>query len=99
VLFGTVGAVVVDPTAASAHANIVTGVATCSKFGGNVDITWTVANDYDLTETATVTSATGGTGTVTGSPATIAASPGEPYQTATMYQVLRDRRRGRPTSP
>jgi hypothetical protein len=39
---------------ASAHANSVTGVASCEQ-DGTYSVTWTVANDYALTETATVT--------------------------------------------
>ena len=72
---------------AFAHNNLVTGTATCAT-GGGFDITWTVANDFNLSEVATVTSATGGVSTVTGSPAQIAASPGQPFKTATMTQVL-----------
>ena len=87
-LVGVVGSVLVDPGAASAHNNVVSGVATCSTVGANIDITWTVANDWNLSETATVVSATGGVGTVSGSPAGIPASPGQPYQFVTMTQVL-----------
>ena len=87
-LVSVVGSVLVDPTAAFAHSNYVSGVATCANVGANIDITWTVSNDYNLTETATVTSATGGVGTVSGSPANIAASPGQPYKFAIMKQVL-----------
>jgi hypothetical protein len=88
VLVGVVTAVVVNPTAASAHDNSVTGVASCSPVGASWDITWTIANDYNLSETASVLSATGGVGTVSGSPVNIAASPGMPYKTGTMTQVL-----------
>ena len=72
---------------AFAHNNVVTGTASCASAGG-FDITWTVANDFKLSEVATVTSATGGVGTVSGSPAHIAGSPGQPFKTATMTQVL-----------
>jgi len=87
-LLGVVGAVLVDPGAAFAHSNYVTGVASCSTVGANEDITWTVSNDYNLSETATVVSATGGVGTVSGSPAAIPASPGQPYKFVIMKQVL-----------
>jgi len=72
---------------AFAHNNTVTGAATCATAGG-FDITWTVANDYKLSEVATVTQATGGVGTVSGSPAHIAASNGQPFKTATLTQHL-----------
>ncbi len=87
-LLSVTTAVVIDPVAASAHNNVVTGVASCSPVGANHDITWTIANDYNLSETASIVSATGGVGTVSGSPVNIAASPGEPYKTGTMQQVL-----------
>ncbi|HTT86311.1 MAG TPA: hypothetical protein VMF60_02990, partial [Acidimicrobiales bacterium] len=88
VLVGMVTAVVVDPPVASAHDNIVSGVASCSAVGASWDITWTISNDYDLSETVSVVSATGGVGTVSGSPVKIAASPSMPYKTGTMTQVL-----------
>jgi hypothetical protein len=72
---------------AFAHSNAVTGSATCATAGG-FDIKWTVANDFNLSEVATVTSATGGVSTVSGSPAHIPASPGKPFKTATLTQVL-----------
>jgi hypothetical protein len=72
---------------AFAHNNVVSGTATCATAGG-FDITWTVANDFKLSEVATVTSATGGVSTVSGSPANIPGSPGAPFKTATLTQVL-----------
>jgi hypothetical protein len=74
---------------AFAHNNVVTGTATCASGStGGFDITWTVANDFNLSEVATVTSATGGVSTVSGSPAHIVASPGKPFKSATLTQVL-----------
>jgi hypothetical protein len=87
-LLTVITGVALDPTAAFAHDNIVSGVATCSQVGGKEDITWTIANDYNLSETASVYSATGGVGTVSGSPVNIPASPSQPYKSATMTQVL-----------
>ncbi|HXQ44013.1 MAG TPA: hypothetical protein VN816_05210, partial [Acidimicrobiales bacterium] len=87
-LLSVITAVVINPIAASAHDNLVSGVATCSTVGGNHDITWTIANNYNLSETATLVSATGGVGTIAGSPVNIAPSPGQPYKTGTMDQVL-----------
>jgi hypothetical protein len=69
---------------AYAHSNAVTGTATCgSTSAGGIDIVWTVTNDFSLSEVATVTSATGGLGTVTGSPTTVPAN-----KSATITQVL-----------
>jgi len=74
---------------AFAWTNIVTGTAVCpSGQNQGITITWTVANDFNASEVATVTSATGGVGTVTGSPADIPASPGKPFKTATLTQVI-----------
>ena len=81
------GGILVFAVPAFAHNNVVTGTATCASAGG-FDITWTVANDFKLSEVATVTSATGGVSTVSGSPAHIAASMGQPFKTATLTQVL-----------
>src|SRR5580692_2712291 len=55
-------------TAASAHANSVTGIVTCTSSPGNAhyNIVWTISNNYDLSEIATVTGATGGPTTVIG---------------------------------
>ena len=72
---------------AFAHNNVVTGSVSCASAGG-FDITWTIANDFKLSETATVTSATGGVSTVSGSPVHIAGSPGQPFKTGTVTQVL-----------
>src|ERR1700733_6519573 len=53
-------------SAASAHADVVDGVVTCaSPLGTGYEIHWSVANDYNLSETAHVSAATGGTSTVT----------------------------------
>jgi hypothetical protein len=72
-------------TDASAHANIVHGTSVCNQTDGTYTITWTVANDYNLSDTVTKVSNTGG-GTLAGLPATIAASPHTPYNTATVTQ-------------
>jgi len=72
-------------TDASAHANIVHGSAACQT-DGTYTITWTVANDFNLSDTVSKVSNTGG-GTLSGLPATIAASPHTPYKTATVTQT------------
>jgi hypothetical protein len=73
-------------TDASAHANIVQGTSVCNQTNGTYTITWTVANDYNLSDTVSAVSDTGG-GTLAGLPATIAASPQTPYNTATVTQT------------
>lgn len=72
-------------TDASAHANVVSGAAICDQVTGTYTITWTVANNYNVHETATLVSVSGG-GTLTGLPASIPASPHTPYKTATLTQ-------------
>ena len=73
-------------TDASAHANVVHGSAVCNQTDGTYTITWTVENDYNASETASEVSNTGG-GTLSGLPATIAASPHTPYSAATVTQA------------
>ena len=84
-LISAVGVVALEGVA-SAHDNIVTGSVSCHRTtaSANYVVTWTVSNDWTLTETAAVASATGGTTTVTPSSAVIAVSPG----TATFTQTL-----------
>jgi hypothetical protein len=72
-------------TDASAHANIVSGVAVCQA-NGTYTITWTVANDYKLVDHVTEVSHTAG-GTISGLPAAIAASLHKPYKTVTVIQT------------
>jgi hypothetical protein len=70
---------------ANAHDNLLTATATCQT-DGTYAVTWTVANDYHLSDTVSVVSATGTAPTFT--PGVIAASTGTPYQTATAVQTL-----------
>jgi LPXTG-motif cell wall-anchored protein len=70
---------------ASAHANVVTGVASCQT-DGTYTVTWTVANDFNKSVAVTLVQSTGG-GTLSGLPVTIAASPGQPYKSATVTQT------------
>jgi hypothetical protein len=72
-------------TDASAHANIVSGVAVCQA-NGTYTITWTVANDYKLVDHVTEVSHTAG-GTISGLPADIAASLNKPFKTVTVMQT------------
>jgi hypothetical protein len=50
-----IGVQLLGTTAASAHSNNVSGTGLCQS-NGTYTVTWTVTNDYDLTETATVNS-------------------------------------------
>jgi hypothetical protein len=92
----TVVGLVVVAGSASAHANLLTGVAACAApTGTGVTVTWTVANDYNLSETAQVTAATGGLTTVSPANQAIAASGDgsggngtQPYTAATFLQTL-----------
>lgn len=65
-LLGSVGllvagaAVVLFPSLAGAHANSVTGESACVDASGTYTVTWTIVNDYPLSETATLTSTAGG---------------------------------------
>ena len=54
---------------ASAHANQISGAVTCQA-DGTYTVTWTVGNDYNLTESVTYVSHTGG-GVIGGLPTTI----------------------------
>lgn len=47
------GTVLIGISPASAHANAVTGQAVCNTDTGKFDVSWTITNDYGLTETAT----------------------------------------------
>ena len=70
---------------ASAHGNAVSGTPTCQT-NGTYTVTWTVANDYNLTETVKLKASSGG-GTLSGLPVDIATSPSTPYKTATVTQT------------
>jgi hypothetical protein len=81
--------------AAFAHANIISGIASCGPpTGTSFQITWSVTNDWNLPETAEV-SATGGVGTLSAASLEIPASgngsggAGQlPYATVTTIQTL-----------
>ena len=52
-------------TVASAHNDTIVGVASCaSPLGSGYTVSWTVANDWDMSEAGTVTSLTGGLATL-----------------------------------
>src|SRR5579872_4515906 len=60
---------------AFAHSNLITGTVTCLTPGASsVSVSWIVANDYNLNESVTVTSATGGLGSVSPTAFSIVAS-------------------------
>jgi hypothetical protein len=74
---------------AFAHDNIVSAQASCaSPLGSGYTIVWTIANDYNLAESGSVTSVTGGLSTLNSTTFNIAASPGEPYSSTTITQTL-----------
>ena len=76
-------------TPAFAHDNIVSATASCaSPAGSGYTIDWTVQNDYNATETGSVTSVTGGLSTLSSTTFSIAASPGQPYASTTVAQTL-----------
>ncbi len=76
-------------TPAFAHDDIVSATASCaSPAGSGYTIVWTIQNDFNLTETGSVTSVTGGLSTLSSTTYSIAASPGEPYSSTTLTQNL-----------
>jgi hypothetical protein len=89
--------VVLSP-AAFAHANLISGITSCgSPTSASYQVTWTVANDWNLPETARVTAATGGLGTLSVTSLGIAASGNGsggdghlPYASVTLVQTLPD---------
>jgi uncharacterized repeat protein (TIGR01451 family) len=61
-------------TVASAHDDLIVGVASCSSpLGSGYTVSWTVSNDYDMSEAGTVSSVTGGLATLHATSFTIAA--------------------------
>jgi len=81
-------------TPAVAHDNIVSAQGSCaSPLGTGYVVTWTIQNDYNLTETGSITSVTEGASalplaTLDSSTYSIGASPSQPYATATITQTL-----------
>jgi hypothetical protein len=88
-------------TVASAHNDLVVGVASCSSpLGSGSTVSWTISNDWDMSEAGTVTSVTGGLATLHPTNFIIAAQDAAyashrtsrgaalPYLTATLTQKL-----------
>jgi uncharacterized repeat protein (TIGR01451 family) len=71
---------------AFAHSATVTGAASCGT--STYSITWTITNDYNEVETATVTSVTGGTGTLGATSVTIGNGSQTKLTSATITQTL-----------
>jgi uncharacterized repeat protein (TIGR01451 family) len=74
-----------------AHNNLVSASGQCnSPLGSGITITWNISNDYALSETGSVASVSGGTGTLPTTAFTIAATPNSqpPYSTTTLTQNL-----------
>jgi uncharacterized repeat protein (TIGR01451 family) len=92
--------IVAFSTVASAHNDTVVGVASCaSPLGSGYSVSWTVSNEWDLSETGTVTSVTGGLATLSATTFSIPAQDAYaathpsrgatlPYLTAAMTQKL-----------
>jgi len=79
-------------TDASAHGNFVSGTSACQA-DGTYTVTWTISNDWTLSEHVTEVASTGG-GSITGLPGDITPSPGtpgksghQPYATITVTQT------------
>jgi len=94
--FAVIGLVAVA-SPALAHANLITATSSCSTLNGVVDyqVTWNIANDWNLPERAVVTSTTGGLVTLSQASFTIPASGNGsggtgrmPYESITMVQTL-----------
>ena len=76
-------------TPAFAHNDYISPTTACSSpLGTGYTITWTIANDFNLSETGSVTFVTGGLTTLNSTTFSIAASPGRPYSTTTLTQTL-----------
>jgi uncharacterized repeat protein (TIGR01451 family) len=88
-------------TVASAHDDTVVGVASCSSpLGSGYTVSWTVSNNWDMSEAGTVTSVTGGLATLHATTFTVGAQDAAyastktsrgatlPYLTAALTQKL-----------
>ncbi len=76
-------------TPAFAQDNAISPTASCtSPLGSGVQITWTIGNGLNLSETGSATMVTGGLGTLHVPTYAIPASPGQPSETATLTQTL-----------
>ena len=76
-------------TPAFAHDDIVTPQASCGQpLGSGYMIVWTIANDFNLPQTGSVTSVTGGLATLNTTTFSIAASPGAPFSSTAVTQAL-----------
>jgi hypothetical protein len=76
-------------TPSFAHDNFISATASCaSPAGSGYTIDWTIENDFNASETGSVTSVTGGLSTLDSSTFSIAASPGQPYSSTTVTQKL-----------
>jgi hypothetical protein len=90
-LLASVG-IIVGAAPASAHANAISGVASCQP-DGTYTVTWTVENDYNSPVKAWLGSSSPAVATVTGigsteaTATTIEASPRRPYKSTTFTQT------------
>jgi len=75
-------------TPALAHNATVTGAASCATAAGSYTVTWTITNDFNETETATVNSVTGGLTTLSATTVTISPGSTSALTQATITQTL-----------
>jgi hypothetical protein len=76
-------------TPAFAHNDSIGASTSCSSpLGTGFKITWTIENNFDLAETGSVTSITYGLPTLNSTTYSIAKSPGVPYSSTTLTQML-----------
>jgi uncharacterized repeat protein (TIGR01451 family) len=93
--------IVAFSAAASAHDDVIAGAASCSSpLGTGYSVSWTISNDYDVSEAGSVTSVTGGLATLHATTFTVAAQDTAyastktsraatlPYLTAVLTQKL-----------
>ena len=82
-------------TPAFAHNDSIGASASCSSpLGTGFKITWTIENNFNLAETGSVTSITYGLPTLNSTTYSIAKSPGMPYSSTTLTQMLPATARG-----
>jgi uncharacterized repeat protein (TIGR01451 family) len=97
IALGLVGLVAFGTAVASAHNNAISGKASCATpLGTGYTVTWTISNDWDESESGTVTAVTGGLATLNSSTFTIGVkdppsgnkAASSPNLTATLTQTL-----------
>jgi hypothetical protein len=87
-------------TPSFAHDNLVSGTSACaSPLGTGYVVTWTISNDYFLTETGSVTHVTGGLGSLSAQTYSIALTPaGTPQADWSNVKIIQTLPAGFPTT-